>query len=312
MHLATLLVVTTPLLPAANAAALYERAAFEADLPPGAHSATCVATVIDERTIQIEHFTYDGGGPAVYFYLGATQSDPSFEDGLQLMPLLTGTVFSDDTLTLTLPAGHTLDGYTAISVWCADFAVSFTDATFVAPAADYPRAGWTATLPPGAHMSSGAVTIINERILHVEDFSYDGTAPLVYFYLGATNDDPEFASGVPTDPQLVDAYSNESLVATRPDGDTFDEFAATSLWCAAFDVNFTSGTFRPDVTADHNNNGVFDPADHDVLLACLAGPETPPTPATDSSFARCIGAFDFNEDAAIDLRDYATIQAATP
>lgn len=41
-----------------------------ADIPLRSHLAQGVATILDERTIQVEHFTFDGAGPAVYFYLG--------------------------------------------------------------------------------------------------------------------------------------------------------------------------------------------------------------------------------------------------
>ena len=119
---------------AATAQAGYPRAGWVANVPPGDHDAQCIATIVDEVTIQVDHFTYDGTAPAVYFYLGATDSDPAFESGLQVPPLL-DRAYDDESITLTLPAGQTLDGYTAISVWCAEFSVNFSSAPFEAPPA---------------------------------------------------------------------------------------------------------------------------------------------------------------------------------
>ena len=59
-----------------------------ADIPPGFHSVEALVTIIDEGTLQVEHFTYDGTAPLVYFYLGASDDDAAFENGLQLAPLL--------------------------------------------------------------------------------------------------------------------------------------------------------------------------------------------------------------------------------
>ena len=40
----------------------------------------------------------------------------------------------------------------------------------------YERAGWTATIPTGAHSVQAVVTIVDERTLFIEHFTYDGTA----------------------------------------------------------------------------------------------------------------------------------------
>jgi len=199
-------------------------------------------TIVDARTLQVEHFTYDGTAPLVYFYLGASDSDPDFENGLQLEPLLDRS-YNDESLTLTLPGGETLDGYNAISVWCAQFSINFSSASFMAPTAMYERAGWVADIPLGLHLVEGQATIINDHIIHVEHFSYDGTAPLVYFYLGATNNDEDFQNGLQVPPLLDRAYDDESLVLLLPDGTTLDGYGAIAVWCVQFSVNFSSASF---------------------------------------------------------------------
>ena len=110
----------------------YPRAAWVADLRPGSHMSRGLATVVDERTIQVDHFTYDGGAPAVYFYLGESNTHAAFVDGIPIGPHL-DRAYSDETVVVQLPMGQTLDGYGAISVWCAEFEANFTSASFQCP-----------------------------------------------------------------------------------------------------------------------------------------------------------------------------------
>ena len=220
----------------------YPRAAWEANIRPGFHSVQAFVTIVDDHTLQVEHFTYDGTAPLVYFYLGASDDDIAFENGLQLEPLL-DRPYNDESLTLTLPGGETLDGYNAISVWCAEFLVNFSSASFTAPAAMYERAGWVADIPLGLHLVEGQATIITDRIIHVKHFTYDGTAPQVYFYLGATDNDDDFQNGLQIPPQLVRAYEDESLVLLLPEGTTLDGYGAIAVWCVQVSVNFGSSSF---------------------------------------------------------------------
>ena len=116
-----------------DAAPIYPRAGWTAPLSEISHDVSGTVTIVDAVTLQVDDFTYDGGGPAVYFYLGADDTTPSFTSGLELMPLLTGTVYdgTGGPLLLQLPQGHTMDPYQAISVWCAAFDVNFGSGTFV-------------------------------------------------------------------------------------------------------------------------------------------------------------------------------------
>ncbi len=88
------------------------------------------ATLIDDCTIKLEHFSYDGSGIAVYLYAG---KGGDYSNGFALSGNLLGQTFSDATVTLTLPAGKSLDDVDGIAVWCADVSVSFGDGMFAAP-----------------------------------------------------------------------------------------------------------------------------------------------------------------------------------
>ena len=116
--------------PVLSSAEVYDRTGWQAPLSTLFHNVSGTVTIVDANTLLVEDFNYDGGGPAVYFYLGADNTDGSFNSGLGIGPLLTGTTYTNDTLLVDLPGTQTLDGYTAISVWCADFNVNFGSGTF--------------------------------------------------------------------------------------------------------------------------------------------------------------------------------------
>jgi hypothetical protein len=254
------------------AQAEYPRAGWSAELVSDPfHDVSGTVTIIDGRTLLVEHFTYGSTGAAVYFYLGATNSNGDFASGLQLDPELTRP-YNDETLTLTLPVGETLDGYGAVAVWCVEASVNFGSGSFVSPGPPYVRRGWIADIPLGEHAVQGQVTIINDRILFVEHFDYDGTAPAVYFHLGATDTYDDYLNGLQLMPLLDRAYSDESLVLTLPDGQTMDDWGAISVWCAAFNVNFSSAPFVGRYRGDLNCDGVVNNFDINPFVLALTNP----------------------------------------
>lgn len=275
----------------------YERACYRANIPPGDHDAEAVATILDERTIRIDHFTYDGAAPLVYFYLGATNTYNDFFNGVSIGPVL-DRAYADESLTVQLPMGETLDGYGAISVWCEAFMVNFTSASFAAPA--YPRACLQADITPIFHDAQGHATILDERTILVEHFTYDGPAPLVYFYLGATESQQDLVNGIPIGPQLVRDYVDESITLELPPGQNLDGYGAISVWCAQVNVNFGSGEF-PRVFWDFDIDGDVDPVDTVHFLDCMSGPSIPQTDLD------CLDA-DGDGDMDVDMIDFAGIQ----
>ena len=245
---------------------LYERAAWTAEIPQGAHLVQGRATIVDARTIHVEHFHYDGTAPSVYFYLGETNSDEDFLNGLELQPELESRPYVDETLTIVLPEGESLDGYGAISVWCSEFSVNFSSASFEAPSETYARAGWVADLLAGGHEVDGYATIINERMIFVEDFTYDGLAPSVFFYLGEHDTWVNFFNGLMLLPELDRAYDHESLVLTLPDGSNLDGWGAIAVWCTEFNVLFSSRAFVAPCLEDVSGDGSVNVTDLLVLL----------------------------------------------
>jgi hypothetical protein len=110
---------------------------WRAELNKVAHNVSGSVTILDENTVRVDDFTYDGGGIDVFFYLGQDNTRNSFINGLKIGPQLLGTAYngSQPPLLIDLPAGQTLEGWNAVSVWCVTAAANFGSGTF-APVAD--------------------------------------------------------------------------------------------------------------------------------------------------------------------------------
>lgn len=128
----TLVVLAILALTVAPGSAEYKRAGWQANLATYYHSVDGVVTIVDERTLVVEHFDYVVPAPAVYFYLGTELSQSAFIAGRPIGPQILRD-YHDEVLLLELPEGETLDGYTAISVWCEDVYVDFGSGMFAAP-----------------------------------------------------------------------------------------------------------------------------------------------------------------------------------
>ncbi|TWT34002.1 Electron transfer DM13 [Posidoniimonas corsicana] len=111
-----------------------------ANLSTVAHDVSGTVLVVDEDTLQVNHFTYDGGGISVYLYLGAADTTADFTAGLEIGPQLLGSEFdgTQPPLVIDLPAGQTIDGWNAISVWCDAVGVSFGSGAFHPPVGEIP------------------------------------------------------------------------------------------------------------------------------------------------------------------------------
>jgi len=92
------------------------------------HGIAGTLTILDDRTIQVSNFSYDGGGITVFFYTGV---DGNYISGREIGPQLNGRPYNNETLPpITLPDNLTLDDFNGLSVWCVPFAFNFGDARF--------------------------------------------------------------------------------------------------------------------------------------------------------------------------------------
>ena len=100
-----------------------------ANLSTRSHNVKGQAKVIDDCTLEISNFSYDGGGLSKVFVYGGKAGN--YVAGFPIGPNLKGTVFNNQVLRVTLQAGD-LDKLDGISIWCADANANFGDGVFAA------------------------------------------------------------------------------------------------------------------------------------------------------------------------------------
>lgn len=106
----------------------HARVGQTATLTTRSHGVRGTARVVDDCTIVIENFFFDGAGVDVRVY-GATGGN--YRGGFGMGPdLLRAGGYNGETLTASLPAGKTLDNIDGISIWCVPVGVSFGDGLF--------------------------------------------------------------------------------------------------------------------------------------------------------------------------------------
>jgi mono/diheme cytochrome c family protein len=98
-----------------------------ANLSTNAHEVSGRAEIINNCTIEITSFNYDGGGPDVFFYTGL---NGNYQNGNALGTQLNGQQYSNETIVLSLSTPADLDSFDGLSVWCVLFAASFGDGLF--------------------------------------------------------------------------------------------------------------------------------------------------------------------------------------
>jgi len=102
----------------------HEKVGHSGNFETFAHNVSGKATIIDDCTIEISQFSYDGGGPDVYLY-GAKEHNYSSVEAFAIGPKLNGQIYNDAKFFIKLPDGKTLDDLTGLSVWCVDFEADF-------------------------------------------------------------------------------------------------------------------------------------------------------------------------------------------
>lgn len=102
--------------------------ARSAELSTRAHGVTGTVTVVDDCTIEVTNFNYDGLGPSVYFYAAPNRD---YRNHVAILgSRLNGQLWVNDTVRLPIPDNVTLDDFDSLSVWCSDVNANFGDVFF--------------------------------------------------------------------------------------------------------------------------------------------------------------------------------------
>ena len=112
-----------------NCAKTHSKVGYYGSFETLAHNVSGRAEFIDDCTIKITEFNYDGEGPDVYFY-GAIDHKYTEVDAFAIGQKINGAAYNNAEIIIRIPDNKTLDELTGISVWCVDFDVSFGQLTF--------------------------------------------------------------------------------------------------------------------------------------------------------------------------------------
>jgi mono/diheme cytochrome c family protein len=87
-------------------------------------------TMVDDCTLELHDFSYDGNGIDVRVY---GSKDSSFRPAFTMGPNLVGRTFSKETWRVTLPADKTLADLDWVGIWCVAVGADFGSGPFKAP-----------------------------------------------------------------------------------------------------------------------------------------------------------------------------------
>ncbi|XP_018308259.1 protein Skeletor, isoforms B/C isoform X1 [Mycetomoellerius zeteki] len=206
------------------------------------HGVSGEVYAVDARTLFIKDFTYDGEGPAAFFYAGNSKGPGNngfrVRDERGTTNLLKR--YRKKDITLTLPDGKTLNNIKWFSVWCDEFSVNFGDVR-ISRGFDYPKPQKLKALSGIHGVSSEPVVIVDAQTLLIPSFSYDGEAPDAKFWVGAGPTPSSQGIRVPDEngkEQPLRRYDRKTIVLTLPADLTVHQLGHFGVWCEAFAVDF--------------------------------------------------------------------------
>jgi hypothetical protein len=104
--------------------ATHPKVGFAAALETHHHNVSGTVVAVDDCTLEIRDFTYDGGGVDVRL-TGARGE--AYASGITLSDNMLGEPADGETRSFSLPEGITLDDFDHLSIWCVLAAESFGD-----------------------------------------------------------------------------------------------------------------------------------------------------------------------------------------
>ncbi|XP_077543811.1 protein Skeletor, isoforms B/C-like [Haemaphysalis longicornis] len=200
---------------------------------------------VDDTTLFLKDFHYDGTGPDAYFWAGYTTR-----------PDHTGFIIPDEQgrttplgayngrdLVLKLPAGQTVSKIRWFSVWCRKFRANFGD-LIIPRNLEVPKPAALKALPTWEHgVSSGRVSLVDAQTFLVPDFKYDGLGPAAYWWVSKGPKQHRGGTRLPdengSDAPLAGA-TGKTVLISLPDGLSAYDFDRFGVWCDAAQVDFGS------------------------------------------------------------------------
>ncbi|CAK1594768.1 unnamed protein product [Parnassius mnemosyne] len=212
-----------------------------------AHGIRGTVYAVDENTIFVRGFAYDGTGPDAYFWVGDSPQPspegtlvPYPEDYSSRDPPILSRHNNSDIL-LRLPAGKRLRDIKWISVWCRRFTVNFGD-VFINPRLEPPRPRVLPEFKRLAHgLRSGNISVLDAKTFYIPNLHYDGAGPDAYFWVGNGTEPNPFGTKVPNEMGSLNplrGYQGEDIEIQLPGKMTAYDIDWLAVWCVEYRHNF--------------------------------------------------------------------------
>ncbi|XP_022080693.1 protein Skeletor, isoforms B/C-like [Acanthaster planci] len=198
---------------------------------------------VDETTVMIRGFNYNGAAPDAFLWVGTTNSPSGSGQPLYLDSSQTKLgAYNDAVLVVSMPTGNKITDFKWLSVWCRQVGVNFGDVTIPANF-ELPAAHDLGALAGVAHdVNADKVIILDANTLRFENLMYDGTGPDTYFWAGETQvpDENGFAlTWRQGNSQIIPrAFNGETIIVKIPLPRTVYNISYVSLWCHQARVDF--------------------------------------------------------------------------
>lgn len=212
-----------------------------------AHKIRGTAYAVDESTIFIKGFNYDGTGPDAFFWVG-NSTRPSPEGYIipypedykgRDPPVLKA--FNNSDVVLRLPMGKRIRDIRWLSVWCRRFTVNFGD-VFIPSNLEVPKPRVLPEFKRLAHgLRSGNISVLDAKTFYIPNLHYDGAGPDAYFWVGNGTEPSPLGIKVPSEMGSLDplrGYQGEDIEIQLPGNLTVYDIDWLAVWCVQYRHNF--------------------------------------------------------------------------
>ncbi|XP_055306953.1 protein Skeletor, isoforms B/C isoform X1 [Sitodiplosis mosellana] len=202
---------------------------------------------VDESTLFIKDFAYDGTGPDAFFWVGKTPR-PSPEGYIIPYPEeYTGRdppilqAHNNTDIILRLPMGKRIRDIRWLSVWCRRFTVDFGE-VFIPVGLDVPKPRVLPEFKRLAHgLRSSNISVLDAKTFYIPNLHYDGAGPDAYFWVGNGSEPNIMGIKVPNEIGSLEplrGYQGEDIEIQLPGNLTVYDIDWLAVWCVEYRHNF--------------------------------------------------------------------------
>ncbi|XP_038117361.1 protein Skeletor, isoforms B/C isoform X2 [Culex quinquefasciatus] len=202
---------------------------------------------VDESTLFVKGFAYDGSAPDAFFWVGNSPRPspegyiiPYPEEYTGREPPALGAHENSDII-LKLPMGKRIRDIRWLSVWCRRFTVDFGE-IFIPPGLEVPKPRVLPEFKRLAHgLRSSNISILDAKTFYIPNLHYDGAGPDAYFWVGNGSEPNIMGIKVPNEIGSLEplrGYQGEDIEIQLPGNLTMYDIDWLAVWCVEYRHNF--------------------------------------------------------------------------